>query len=196
MKLFFTILLLTSLVFCQEKVYKLGYLYLGSDTLDIEDLGCTKTKVTFSSISVDTLLQKYIIEGQITDEQTDEVFDSIFGRIFLGQIGTVEAKTWVGYTKTGLLKRNKEYTINGNGYFRIKLPFEEQNYLIFTGIGCNVKSYSVEEIKSILQIEKSCEKNMIVSLPIYVFWRCVQMLFVAFLTSGCTGRNRRAVLLF
>lgn len=148
---FSLVIVLYSFNFSQERVYELGYLYQGSDTLDVEDGGCTKTRVIFQSIQSDSIANSYIIKGQIIDEVTGEEFDGSWGRIFLGTIDTINAKTWLGYTETGLLIKDKEFTMNDRGAFRLELPQNEKNNLIFTGIGCTVEVFTIAEIKRILK---------------------------------------------
>lgn len=133
----------------QGRVYELGYLYTGSDTLDVEDGSCTKTKVLFNNLLSDSLSNKLLIEGQIIDAISGEVFSDSWGKIFLGRIDSLKANTWLGYIDTGLLIRKKEFHINDLGFFKIEIPIECTEKLIFTGIGCNVITYSIDEIKMI-----------------------------------------------
>jgi hypothetical protein len=140
------ILCFVSLSFSQENVYHLGFLYLGSDTLDAEDGGCTKTEVIFDSLLIDSLSNSFTIVGKVRDEQTGEPFNNSWGRIFLGRIDTVKANTWLGFMPTGRIIRKSEFKMDDLGNYKIEVFLNEKDLLIFTGVGCNVKYYSVNGI--------------------------------------------------
>ncbi len=142
---------ITNLALSQGPVYILGYLYLGSDTLDIEDGGCIKTKVSFISVSYDSSRHSYLISGELSDQQSGELFNDSYGRIFLGKIDSVNARTWLGYKKTGLLVKRKQYHIDDSGKFSITIPSDIEDKIIFTGFGCNVRDYTISEILDIVK---------------------------------------------
>ncbi|MCF8242784.1 MAG: hypothetical protein K9J16_15505 [Melioribacteraceae bacterium] len=150
-KSYLLVVLFSTFIFAQDNVYQLGFLYMGSDTLDAEDGGCTKTEVVFDKLVGLPSTDSIIITGQVRDLHTSEPFNNSWGRIFLGSIDTVLANTWLGYGKTGKLVRKKEFKLSDNGEYRIIIPKDEKDFLIFTGIGCNVKYYSVNEIINYLE---------------------------------------------
>lgn len=111
------------------------FLYLGHDTLDYADGGCTRTAVTIASVQTDsTATNRYSVEGVLSDGITGEDLAQ-WGEVFLGRIRLIKARTWIGEGTTGLLVRESPPVHTAKGRFTISVPRTYDGYLILTTLG-------------------------------------------------------------
>ena len=84
------------------QVYILYDEYKISETLEYSCGRTQRIKINFNNVKYDFQKMSYLIEGEMYDLKDYTPIDSSYGFIFLRDIETIIADTWLGYTETGL----------------------------------------------------------------------------------------------
>ena len=110
------------------------FMYLVGDTLDYADGGSQRTELKVSSVMFESSQNKYIIQGSLSESLTGESYGN-WGIVVLGKIKLVSAETWLGFEKTGVIIKESEVVRTKKGKFKISVPHDYDNSVIFTGEG-------------------------------------------------------------
>lgn len=141
--IFLTLLFLVSDLTSQEKtdfIYindddtnYIPYMYLNSDTLDYADGGTLYIAIKDLRVYEDKITQDYIISGWIITIYGESLGN--LGFVTTGEIKKIEAKTWTGFTQTGLLINDRSLIFTKQSKFKIKVPIYYKGYIIFSAVG-------------------------------------------------------------
>ena len=110
------------------------FMYLGRDTLDYADGGSQHTKVKIDTVIYDSINSQYFIVGNLSEAQTGESYGD-WGIVVLGRIELARADTWLGHRRTGVIVNKSVLEKTSNGQFKIAVPQNYQDSVIFTGEG-------------------------------------------------------------
>ncbi|KXK53861.1 MAG: hypothetical protein UZ05_CHB002000997 [Chlorobi bacterium OLB5] len=81
----------------------------------------------------DKITQDYIISGWIITIYGESLGN--LGFVTTGEIKKIEAKTWTGFTQTGLLINDRSLIFTKQSKFKIKVPIYYKGYIIFSAVG-------------------------------------------------------------